>query len=354
MRVKKRNPLSARHQFSTDPVLRLTDYQLEIRDMVAGQIDSGFYKLESQSCCICRTSDDELISERERYGLKNSTVLCKSCGLLRTDPVLRQQDYADFYFNSYRSLYLEEKYATEEFFESQKRGGQNIAAFLNTVITLPKESLVLDVGCGAGGMVQAFVDNGYQGIGIDYDENYLQRGRQNNLDLREGNIFSFQNAEKPSLVIYSHVLEHVHDPNVELQEVRTQLRDDGYLYVELPGIKRDLRALYRADLIRFFHIAHIHHFTLTTLTNLLQRNGFELVGGNENIQSVWKKGDVQQSIDSDYHPVRNFLVQTEKYRHLLAIRAFVKLRGLQATSIFLKKLGLYSTARSVFRKVRGK
>lgn len=324
---------------------------MEVRDLVAGQIDCGFYKLEAQSCCICGDIDGDLVSERERFGLVNSTVLCTSCGLLRTDPALRPEDYAHFYYHSYRTLYFEEKYATDSFFELQKRGAQPIIEFLSKSIALPGNSLMLDVGCGSGGMVRAFIDRGYRGIGIDYDVNYLQKGQEHNLDLREGNVFSFQNAEKPRLVIYSHVLEHVHDPNIELQAVKKQIHDDGYLYVELPGIKRDLRAVYKADLIRFLHIAHLHHFTLKTLTNLLQRNGFEFVAGNENIQSVWKKGDVRNDIASDYKTVRAYLVQTEKFRRPLMIKAFLYLRVFQTAGFLLRKVGLYGAARNAYRKL---
>lgn len=342
---------SKRHRFSTDSVLNLTAEQLEVRNLVAGQIDRGEYLLESQSCCICSSDSSVLVSERDRYGLMNSTVLCQECGLLRTEPVLRPEDYANFYYHSYRTLYFEEKFATDEFFESQRRGAQPIIEYLSKSIALPNDSLMLDVGCGSGGMVQAFVDRGYRGIGIDYDANYLQKGQGRGLDLRQGNVFSFQNEEKPKLVIYSHVLEHVNDPNIELQAVRTQLHDDGYLYVELPGIKRDLRAVYKADLIRFFHIAHLYHFTLKTLTNLLQRNGFELVAGNEVIRSVWKKGETRPGITSDYQSVRNYLVLTERFRRPLAAKALLNLKCLQAAGFFLRKLGLYGMGRRVYRKL---
>jgi len=201
-------------------------------------------------------------------------------------------------------------------------------------------------------MIQTFVNDGYWGIGIDYDLNYLQKGQEHNLDLREGNIFNFENVDKPRLIVYSHVLEHVHDPNAELQAVRETLHDDGYLYVELPGIKQELRNLYRADLLRFLHIAHLYHFTLTTLTNLLQRNGFAFVGGNENIQSVWKKGDVHTTFASDYHSVRTFLVRTERFRQPLALRAAFETRSKQAVAFSLKRVGLYAIGRSIYRKMR--
>ena len=165
--------LSHRHRYSSIPSVKLTPQQLKVRDEISLRISNGAYRLESKGCCICGSQDGELVSERGRYGLVNSTQLCKVCGLLRTEPTFRQQDYEDFYTHFYRHLYMGEQYATDVFFGEQIRGGRRILEFLNRFISLPKNSLVLDMGCGAGGMVQTFVENGYRAIGFDYDINYL-------------------------------------------------------------------------------------------------------------------------------------------------------------------------------------
>jgi SAM-dependent methyltransferase len=79
---------------------------------------------------------------------------------------------------------------------------------------------------------------------------------------------------RADLVLASNVLEHTDDPNSFLQDCRSVLADDGLLVVEVPYEPGDA-----ADLAfnLNFQLAHHLYFFPWTITQALERNGFEIL-----------------------------------------------------------------------------
>jgi hypothetical protein len=74
--------------------------------------------------------------------------------------------------------------------------------------------------------------------------------------------------EKFDLVIINHVLEHVRSPAGMLARLRALLTDEGAIYIDVPDASR-YESL--ADL----HIAHLYHFTVTSLRRVANRAGLD-------------------------------------------------------------------------------
>ena len=73
----------------------------------------------------------------------------------------------------------------------------------------------------------------------------------------------------------------------ELIQIKERLNLNGILYIEVPGVL-NLKENYRSDLNRYFQNAHTYNFTLKTLSNILHKHGFELISGNEKVESIYK------------------------------------------------------------------
>jgi len=189
--------------------------------------------------------------------------------------------------------------------------------FGNTNFDTKKVS-VLEVGCSAGSVIKPFKDMGCKVKGIDLRESFLSFGKKKyGLDLEVGTLNSVVLNEKPHIIIYSHVLEHILDIKNELSKVRQLLRDDGVLYIEVPGV-RNIRSAYNGDFLSSLQLAHINYFTLTTLTNLLNNNGFELFEGNEVIESLFvrQKNKSTYITTNEYPEILIFLKKTELLRKI--------------------------------------
>lgn len=311
--------LRKRYQNNHKPFIHLNEIQLGAKKAFQEKIQQGIYSYEHIHCPVCNTEDVELISEKDRYGLDYRCGICKNCGLVYVNPRINQEAYNQFYDNYYRKLYRGSELPSDEFFSNQLRRGEKIVSYISSKIDLKLDGLkVLEIGCGAGGILKYFELNGSIVKGIDLGSEYLNFGKDNyGLDLMVGSLFDLNDEFKPDLIIYSHVLEHVLDLNSELTQLKKLCTEETYLYIEVPGIK-SVHAYYQNDLLKYFQNAHVYNFSLTTLTNLMHKNGFSLLTGDEYVHSIFK---MQKSsplkknlIESDYKEVQDYLHWLEKKR----------------------------------------
>ena len=341
--------LSKRYLYSRNNYLKLNELQLETKNQIENKIDQGIYQEKVRNCALCGFDSFLILAEQDRYGLPVSTVLCKKCGFLQTNPCLRNIDYIDFYQNYYRKLYTGKLNIPNKYFSHKLNLGKEQFDFIVNSINLPNDSLVLEVGCGSGATLYNFLKNGYKVLGLDYDKQYLEAGKlyycsDNNFDLCEGDIHNLNFEEKPKLIIYSHVLEHIFDINKELDKIKEILSEDGYLFIEVPGVK-NLKEVYYSDFLRYLQNAHLYHFTLQTLTYILQKHGFKLVTGDNYIRAIYQKGTGNKKISSDYQEIKKYLKSMENY-YLFVISNKKIIKSI------LKQMGLLSIAHKLKLKIR--
>lgn len=96
----KQNPekllISKKYKYHQKSHIYLNRAQKLIRDGIQKKIEDGIYKLEETNC-LCGAKNDVVIAETDRYGLSLDTVICRICGLLRTDPRLDKNSLTEFY-----------------------------------------------------------------------------------------------------------------------------------------------------------------------------------------------------------------------------------------------------------------
>lgn len=329
----------------------LNHIQIKTKKEIEDKIKNNLYKFEKKSCEICNNLDFELLSLKDRHGLLTPVSICTNCGLIQTNPRMTQDSYNQFYELDYRKLYLGRTNPSTRFFESQISKGRRIYNFLKNsglLSKLKKDSLVFEVGCGAGGILHFFKEKGYNTQGCDLDKQYLEYGREKfNLNLSYSTIEDIKLEKSPDLIIYSHVMEHILSPKRELSKVHDILSNNGLLYIEVPGI-RSIPYSHKGNFLAYLQNAHTYHFTLKSLKSLLEMNKFILLSGNEYIESVFKKERVNKSsqYESDYHSVLTFLKDmetdffkkkqsTNKLLKLIPDTLYFQFRCLQERNIFL-------------------
>lgn len=351
--------LGKRYENDGVPLLRLNALQVDVRERVVQKVDSGHYRFEQVPCCVCGGEDFRQLAGKDRYGLFMPVVICRTCGLVQTNPRMEASAYLEFYKAEYRKLYVGDPVPSSGFFASQYGKGRRIHRYLDSLGLLKGQSgapRVLEVGCGAGGILKRFAESGCTVAGLDLDDDYLEYGRSNHgLDLSLSTAGDYVPERPADVVIYSHVLEHFPDPLAELEEVRRILDKDGVLYIEVPGIKNLMRS-YEMDFLRYLQNAHVYHFTLKTLGNLLEKAGFRLIAGDEGIHSVFKVGAKTGSVAfrSDYEDAVRFLERVERLRGLLPFPPYrLKTLPKDAVEGILKASGLHPFARRLYRRMRG-
>ncbi|NND66707.1 MAG: class I SAM-dependent methyltransferase [Halioglobus sp.] len=308
--------LAPRYKNDGQVVLVLNEVQKRARRDVMDKIDSGAYAFEQCACGVCGGDAFDVVAEKDRYGIPLSAAVCTACGLVQTNPRMDQRSYNEFYDSEYRRLYVGTEGPTRDFFTRQMNQGQLIAQFFAREHPVDWQDLkVLEVGCGAGGILKHLRDQGAQVRGCDLGSEYLAYGRDEyGLNLTHGPLSSLPEDDKFDVIIYSHVFEHVLTPYEELDEVALRLKPEGLLYLEIPGI-HNIRSEYRSDFLRLLQHAHIFHFTLTTLNNMVARKGFRMVAGTEYVRSIYRQreGAVPEPVN-DYPDVMRRLKRYERSR----------------------------------------
>lgn len=268
------------------PAESLTTKQLVALKTFQSKITNGIYSLEDAQC-LCGAKRGLIVAKVDRYALSVQTNLCKDCGIMWTSPRLNKKSLSEFYKNDYRPIYVGDAAAPEKFYHDQVLHGRNIVSYLSEKLKVEEVNRVFDIGCGAGGVLLPFKERGCVVFGCDMGSEYLSRGRNDGLVLEEGDCTSLAKYGPANLIILSHVLEHFPDPLKSLTQISNLLEDEGYIYIEVPGILNAYQTY--GDIILYLQNAHLYHFTLRSLEVLMTIVGFELVCGNEGVKALFRK-----------------------------------------------------------------
>lgn len=336
------------------PELKLNELQLSMKRQIEEKINQNKYVFETTNCPICEKDNFEELGEKDRYGLYYSTVICKDCGLIYNNPRMTQSSYDQFYNQEYRKLYGGIEKANEEFFARQQAKGERIYNFLEkNELLFNKEMFVFEVGCGAGGILQYFKRKGHLAKGLDLGEEYINYGKQKyNLDLEVGTLEKVDLDRKPDLIIYSHVLEHISDLDNEIKLIKKTSSRNTIIYIEVPGVM-EIHKYYEMNILRYFQNAHIYHFTLTSLKNLMTKYGFKYINGNEFVMAVFKldESESENHLINDYNSAVSYIDQVENRRGLYNLTpAGLKKNTIKLILKLVDSLGL----RTMLRKLKTK
>ncbi len=332
------------------PELRLNRLQLNMKAEVERKVEEGVYLFEQIECPICRISNKDLLGEKDRYGLFFSTNICHTCGLIYTSPRMTQESYIHFYNSEYRKLYGGIEKPDMTFFDRQRQKGERIYNYLIKNGLLDSADIsVLEVGCGAGGIIDFFREKGAKVKGLDLGKEYVDYGKEAyDLDLQVGMLSDLITNEEPDLIIYSHILEHILDVRKEVALIKKYSKRDTLVYIEVPGIK-EIHKNYEMNILKYFQNAHTFHFSLESLANLMGTNGFELICGDQFVRSVFKLTPNQIENKNDYQDVLKVLTRFEENRWYYGFTKLGMLKRLTKGGINLLDL---THTRGIARKLK--
>lgn len=261
---------------------------------------SGYknFKQDSHNYCpVCGCHSGTLISEVDRVGVQCDTVVCDLCDLVFNNSYISnpvefygQEWGADRWDNPEESFLRR----TSSDSYSWKR-----MAFVAGILgeEFKKIQLVLEVGCGDGCNLFPYHLCGKEVIGFDFNPVYLAPGRERGMNLVEGVVQDSE--ESADLALLVHSFEHMIDLDSSIKDVSKSLRVGGYVYVEVPGIrnwnqplstrKSEMGLQSSTNFLTYLQCEHNYHFELSHIKHLWERNGFEMVAGDEWVRCVFKK-----------------------------------------------------------------
>mgnify|MGYP001157200919 FL=1 len=227
--------------------------------------------LEFIACPVCAVQDTRPLFAKDGF----SVVTCDSCNLKYVNPRLRssslEENYIDGYYPATKRNHIQ--YNEMEWLQMEERLGEIQRKF-------PYQGRILDLGCGMGTFLYLARKRGWETFGVDLSQDGVSFARDNyNLNVFCGNVFEmdFPSHYFDVITLY-HVLEHVPEPNLLLEELRRILKPkEGCLVVEVPNGESIQIRIQRENWPYVHPADHLYYFSVSTLANLLKKHRFNWV-----------------------------------------------------------------------------
>jgi len=230
---------------------------------------------------------------------------CKQCKFIQLHPVPSDDQLRTFYekawSNSARGAY-KDRYLSLKVSNEKKRYLNWYYTELSTIENMLQSNArekinFLDVGVGAGYMMAAVSEFGWNCVGVDISETGISNLKGQGFNVIQGDFCSDiegLNADSFNVIHMNHVLEHFRDPNIALSKVKSLLKPGGIIWVGVPSIDelffsltyRPWNILYKLSgswngLHPFFwcfaSIAHISCYSAELLKRHIEKHGFKVI-----------------------------------------------------------------------------
>lgn len=193
-------------------------------------------------------------------------VACSPCDLVFADTPATQQEYDDYY--STKAKYSGPLATGSGVASADRRRLMEVAARIAALVP-DRDSRILDLGCGGGGLLEALRQAGYRHLmGIDPDPLAIRRVEYLGFGGQVASLSQLSAESMPQsldLVVLSHVAEHLRDLSL-LAKVQSMLAPAGLLYLEVPDPLGYVE--YPRSPFYYFDSEHINHFGPISLGRL--------------------------------------------------------------------------------------
>ena len=221
-----------------------------------------------------RAGDRLTPGDPQRY----TVVRCLGCALAylrpRPTPEAAGRCYPESYSGGRRSGLIE----TLEAVYRHRQHGEVVRWLARR---RPHRGRLLDVGCGAGDLLAALRAGGWNAQGVEPQALGAARARgEHGLDVLTGR---FEDVRLPEgsfdAIVFSGVLEHLHDPVAALRRARALLAPGGLVAVLfLPMLDSPEARLLGPCWMALDLPRHLTHFEEATFTEMATKAGLEVVG----------------------------------------------------------------------------
>ncbi|MDD4952855.1 MAG: class I SAM-dependent methyltransferase [Desulfovibrionaceae bacterium] len=269
-----------------------------------------------------------------RLGLE--VAACAACGFL-----FQSSAFSDQYQKVMKTAY--QTYYDRDIFAFPRRDRENKKALDMVLRHLPADSAasVLEVGSNRGDLLYMLKEQRPECnvLGVDPGQSD-DRGVPTIRRCFSPDLF----ASRFDVVILKHILEHFTDPKGFAAQVSTVLKEDGFLYLDVPNVDWILK-----EQTEGFVLHHIGYFNLGTLCLALE--GFEPVAAQEeaSLRAVFRRGRTRApALRQDFSSLAESCKKLEHSRRELV--GHIKRRALEGKKVVF--YGAYTIFRLLYRELK--
>lgn len=237
------------------------------------------------------------LPEEYKLPTEYDIVSCSGCGFSYADVDANQDVYNTYYKNC--NMYSSYSTIRDKLTLANNKIRMEV---INKYV--PKDSKILDIGCGGGDFLQTLQKNGYQNlIGIDPSDISVNRIRNElGIQCQVGNIFDDapENLRgQMDLICCTMVGEHIYDLENFVPKLKQYIKPDkGMIFMDVPSVEGFAR--YPRKISNYFNHEHINYFSLNALDRLFAKSGFVRRNTTEDSYKVLEIEQTELALETLY------------------------------------------------------
>ncbi|MDH3495031.1 MAG: class I SAM-dependent methyltransferase [Acidobacteriota bacterium] len=146
---------------------------------------------------------------------------------------------------------------------------------------------MLDIGAAAGCILSGFIDEGWEGIGLEPNGGMIAAARDlYGLELIEGTLESFETDQRFDLVSAIQVAGHFYDPRMAFENAFEILKTDGVLLIETWNRESLLARLFGENWHEYSPPSVVQWWSPESLCRFLAQLGFDRIAGGRTVKKI--------------------------------------------------------------------
>lgn len=267
----------------------------------------------ANTCKVCSSNHYKKIGEIKNIWKEYKDVYqCDECSLYFIDSPT-DEEINSLYKNEYHNNIKNKLFETAK---SKMRYARSLSQFnfIKQTIDL-KNKDICEIGAFDGLLLSLFKKNNNNVFGYELnDDARVYAKKKYDIDLKENFL---ESKSKYDIIILSHVIEHFREPKEILIKIKSMLKDNGFIYIEVPNSPMPNECSYNM-LMRYLNTEHIVNFNMDNLIKFAgsadlkivrsEYNNYNISIDNENLRISLLEGSLPNF--SNYFAFSLFALKT--------------------------------------------
>jgi len=232
-------------------------------------------------CFICGSNEFTTVLTCKDHFLTKETfniAECKKCGFRFTNPRPAAEHIFKYYESKDYISYSHSKKGIINFlYQLIKKYSLKQKFNLINKYKTSSGKKILDIGCATGDFLNIFKKNNWLTYGIEPNEKVRNHAVSlYNLNIKDEKELLKLEANSFDVITMWHVLEHIHQLNKRITEVKKLLKKDGILIIAVPNYKSLDADIYKEFWAGYDIPRHLYHFSQSSIKNLFEKYNFKV------------------------------------------------------------------------------
>lgn len=232
-----------------------------------------------RQCPVCESAGIHKVITAKDFTVSGETFeiwQCGHCSLRLTQNVPEQAEIGRYYRSeNYISHTESSKGLINSLYLQVRKITLRTKKKLVEEQTGVRKGYILDVGAGTGAFLHYMRDHGWNIEGLEPDTGAIERARsQHNVELRPSQEIYHLPSHTFDAITLWHVLEHVHDLNGYMQQLKRLVKPAGKVFIAVPNYTSVDAEKYGGSWAAYDVPRHLYHFSPASMQELTMRHGF--------------------------------------------------------------------------------